>query len=122
MAIDTSPEALAKLRKHAKYYGGKPEEVLALIEALEKARELHQKWMSERPVAPHPRDQLANLSRALHEDAEAECEELRKTLKEVRDYIRSVMKLVHRQRAQEAIKAIDAALMQSTAKGEGECT
>jgi hypothetical protein len=39
-----------------------------------------------------------------------ELSKMREALKEARDYIQSVMKLVHRQRAQEALKAIDAAL------------
>jgi hypothetical protein len=35
------------------------------------------KMLHERPTAPHPVDQLNNLSKALHEDAEAECNALR---------------------------------------------
>src|ERR1017187_7037498 len=60
------------------------EEVNRLTEELEKQRDIHLKWMRERPVAPHPKDQLNNLSNALWLDAEAECKRLAEELEKAR--------------------------------------
>jgi hypothetical protein len=77
-----------------KYYIGHfpPSVVKSLIAALaeaeaerDKARALHLKWMRERPVAPHPIDQMNNLEKFLREDRDDEIAALTSALGKARE-------------------------------------
>jgi seryl-tRNA synthetase len=52
-----------------------------------KQRALAMKMLRERPTAPHPVDQVNNLTKFLREDAEAECDELRALLVKAVKYV-----------------------------------
>ena len=56
------------------------------VKELEEARALFFKALKERPVAPHPIDQLSNLNREMLRDAEKECAQLREALRPFADY------------------------------------
>lgn len=69
------------------------------------ARSALLKWMKERPIAPHPVDQMNNLTKGLLEHAESECDELRALLVKAGEafgpfahdrYAREVLAEIHR--------------------------
>lgn len=85
-------------------------------------RDVAMKFLRDRPTAPHPVDQMNNLTKFLHEDAEAEVAELRALIEKAVEALKRIVNMeshVARSHIREFAAETLTALTAAIGKGEG---